>query len=48
MTSMQDELRLLRVAVDNHTDRLSEVEDKLDILIDGQAEIMRLIRARGL
>lgn len=40
-------LDLMQGALDSHSSRLGEVDDKLDILIDGQAAVMAILRSRG-
>lgn len=41
------ELTLIRAAVDNHSAKHSDHTAKLDILIDGQASIMAILKSRG-
>jgi 6-phosphogluconate dehydrogenase len=47
LTDQRRELVLIRAAVDNHTSRLSGMDVKLDVLIDGQASIMGILKSRG-
>lgn len=47
LMDQRKELALIRVAVDNHTAKHGDHTVKLDVLIDGQAAIMAILRSRG-